>query len=95
MGTVSGIESAPEQYQVNPGGGMGGGMGLTGMGRMPPSYEDDDEPMDTNPARSMELYEAEEPEMPGRSVPKRRLAPRQEEEDDWGNDELDDILPPM
>lgn len=99
MGTVSAIESGAESYPVG-GGGMGGGaggIGLQGINRLPPSAYDqeDDEPMDTNPARSVELYEAEEPEMPAKGGPKRRLAPKHEDEDDWGNDELDDVLPPM
>mmetsp|Transcript_105595 Transcript_105595/g.340535 ORF Transcript_105595/g.340535 Transcript_105595/m.340535 type:complete len:827 (+) Transcript_105595:79-2559(+) len=96
MGTVSGIESHPDQYQAS-GGGMGGGMGIQtarngGMGNYEP---EDDEPLDTQPARPVELYEAAEVEMPTKGTQKRRLAQKQEEEDDWGNDELDDVLPPM
>lgn len=93
MGTVSAIESGAEQY---PAGGPRDG-GMQGMNRLPSTAydQDDDEPVDTNPARSVELYEAAEPEMPTKGGPKRRLAPKQEDEDDWGNDELDDVLPPM
>mmetsp|Transcript_22507 Transcript_22507/g.49711 ORF Transcript_22507/g.49711 Transcript_22507/m.49711 type:complete len:830 (-) Transcript_22507:36-2525(-) len=59
-----------------------------------PLDAEDDEP-DTNPARSVELYEAAEPET-AKNAPKRRLAaPKQEEDDEWGDDGLDDVLPPM
>lgn len=62
---------------------------------MKPTYElDEDEPPEPSPP--VEIFEAGEVEMPSKSAPKRRLAaPKQEEEDDWGNDELDDVLPPM
>jgi len=46
-----------------------------------------------------ELYQAEEADVPVKAAPKRRLAAPKpqddEDEDDWGNDELDDVLPPM
>jgi len=100
MGTVSAIAGGPggpepEQLGVGPSGGMGG-MGGVGMPGRFDRDEEDDMP-DTNPARSVELYEAADVDVPAKGGPKRRLAaPKQdEEEDEWGNDELNDDLLPM
>jgi len=98
MGTVAAIEGGPgrietDQLGVGPsGGGLGGISGIGAPGRFD---RDDDEP-DTNPARSVELYEAADVEPAKATGPKRRLAaPKQEDEDEWGNDELNDDLLPM
>eukprot|EP00929_Paragymnodinium_shiwhaense_P016842 TRINITY_DN12548_c1_g2_i2.p1 TRINITY_DN12548_c1_g2~~TRINITY_DN12548_c1_g2_i2.p1 ORF type:complete len:814 (-),score=200.11 TRINITY_DN12548_c1_g2_i2:227-2668(-) len=59
----------------------------------------DDEPggvMPSPPQPPLELYQAEEPQLPEKKGPSRKLrAANREEEDDWGNDDLDDVLPPM
>jgi len=94
-GTVSAIDAGPMQYQA-PMGGSGKGM-TGGLGRLPPSRYDEEEDDatfgagggDPMPARSVELYEAAEPDIPVKGPPKRRLAPKHEDEDEWGNDELD------
>merc|ERR1711976_589770 len=100
MGTVSALAGGggpePEQLGVGPSG--GGGMGAGGIGNLPGRFErEDDDIPDTNPARSVELYDAADPELPAnKGGPKRRLAaPKQEDEDEWGNDELNDDLLPM
>jgi len=98
MGTVSAIAGGgapePEQLGVAPGGSMATG-GIGGIGA-PGRFNEDDDMPDTNPARSVELYEANEVELPAKGGPKRRmLAPKTEEEDEWGNDELNDDLLPM
>lgn len=55
---------------------------------------EDDEPMDQR--RPVELYQAEEVEIPEKTAPKRRLAATKTDDDDeWGNEDLDDVLPPM
>eukprot|EP00929_Paragymnodinium_shiwhaense_P016836 TRINITY_DN12548_c0_g1_i1.p1 TRINITY_DN12548_c0_g1~~TRINITY_DN12548_c0_g1_i1.p1 ORF type:complete len:618 (+),score=194.81 TRINITY_DN12548_c0_g1_i1:188-1855(+) len=69
------------------------------------SYDDEDlqgdpeDPTEHNmapPRPPMELYEAAEPQLSSKAAPKRRLAaPKQEDDDDWGADDLDDVLPPM
>ena len=43
-----------------------------------------------------ELYEAEA-DLPQKAAPKRRLAAPKatDDDDDWGNDDLGDVLPPM
>jgi len=73
-----------------------GGSAMGGRVQRPGSFDpgDDDEP-DQSP-RAMELYQAEEPELPSRAAPKRRLAAakREEEDDDWGDNDLD-MLPGM
>ena len=56
-------------------------------------YEDDAPPPPEPPRPPMELFEAE---TDLKAAPKRRLAaPKAEEDDDWGNDDLGDVLPPM
>lgn len=74
-----------------------GSVGRAGlkMGRTN-DFEPDNDGMDNGPARSVELYEVAEPELPVKGGNKRRLAaPKAEEEDDWGNDDLDDVLPTL
>merc|ERR1712125_232714 len=70
-----------------------------GLGRDRFSEEaEDNEEVDTNPTRPVELYEAEDAELQPRAAPKRRLAPqpaKQDDDDEWGDDGLDDVLPPM
>jgi len=79
--------------------GGGAGAGISGMGvgsSMRDRFEPEDETLAEAPA-PMELYEAQDVSSKQKGPPKRRLAAKaqDEEEDDWGNDELDDVLPPM
>mmetsp|Transcript_130040 Transcript_130040/g.243236 ORF Transcript_130040/g.243236 Transcript_130040/m.243236 type:complete len:842 (+) Transcript_130040:54-2579(+) len=99
MGTVSAIADGPQQEPDSmPNGGLGVGGIEAGRLGAPGRFverEDDDLPQ-ANVARSVELYEAAEPELPAKGGPKRRLAaPKQEDEDEWGTNELDDDLLPM
>lgn len=107
MGTVSAIQSG-EQPDTPPGmggGGMGGGGGFNAPGMGGPMRraftreevveEEDDEEED--PGRgAIDLYEAGEVERPQKGAAKRRLAaPKQEDEDEWGDNDLEDVLPDM
>jgi intraflagellar transport protein 88 len=89
MGTVSALQGDE---------GMDPPMGMGGHVPRPGSFEpeEDDDMPDPMP-RSVELYQADEPDLPSKGAPKRRLAAakREEEDDDWGDNELDDVLPPM
>jgi len=96
MGTVSAIAGGPgapepEMLGVGPSGSMNiGGVSGIGAGR----FDDDD--MGDADKGPMELYEAADVDVPAKGGPKRRLAPKTEdEEDEWGNDELNDDLLPM
>jgi intraflagellar transport protein 88 len=74
-----------------------GGSAVGGRVQRPGSFDPGDEDDEPDPApRTMELYQAEEPTLPSRAAPKRRLAAakREEEEDDWGDNDLD-MLPGM
>jgi len=84
--------------------GAGGGGGAIGMlgggGSVKQSYEpaEEEDPEDDSQQQRppVELYEAGDVDAPQKAAPKRRLAaPKVEEDDDWGNDDLDDMLPPM
>jgi len=100
MGTVSAIAGgpgpAPEQLGVGPSGGDMGGVNGIGM---PGRFDRDEEDDAADPgggSRTVELYEAADVDMAPKGAPKRRLAPKAEEdEDEWGNDELNDDLLPM
>jgi intraflagellar transport protein 88 len=96
LGTVAAINGpgAPEPEQL---GISVAPRGSEPIGGLPGRFDEDDDMMpDTNPARSVELYEAADPEMPAKGGAKRRLAaPKQDDEDEWGNDELNDDLLPM
>jgi tetratricopeptide (TPR) repeat protein len=97
MGTVSaiaggGVGASPVPPNNKPEYGLGSGGS---MQQMSLDAEEDDQ-MDTQPRGAVELYEAADPDLPNKGGPKRRLAaPKQEEDDDWGDDGLDDVLPPM
>jgi len=100
LGTVSAIAGGrapdPETLGVmDPSGGMNGGGGVNGIG-MPGRFDRDDDDMG-DATQPLELYEAADPELPVKGGPtKRRLAAKQEDdEDEWGNDELNDDLLPM
>jgi len=73
------------------------GIAAPPMFQAPPGRFDEDEQPNDIAHRSVELYEAEDAELPTKGAPKRRLAAPKasDDEDDWGNDELDDVLPPM
>jgi len=100
LGTVSAINGTrgeapePQQLGVKPssagmGAGFGGGVGAFDCG-------DDEDTINTYPSNTQaaELYETADPQLA--KAPKRRIAaPKQEEEDEWGNDELNDDLLPM
>jgi len=95
MGTVSAIEGGPES---SPGGGMGGMRMSNGMRSSSNKFrDDDDDPQDDGPSRPVELYEASDVDVSSKGGPKRRLAAptKNEEEDEWGDDGLEDVLPPM
>merc|ERR1711869_193147 len=91
QGTFAALPGGGEPEQLGIAAGGIGGIGAPGR------FEEEDDMMpDTNPVRSVELYEAADPELPAKGGPKRRLAaPKQEDEDEWGNDELNDDLLPM
>jgi len=103
MATVSNVHhgggDSGDEMPYRRGGGGGYGPGVPGGGgnmRQQYEVEDDDGGPEMTPPPPMELYEAEDVEVPTKSATKRRLAaPRQEDEDDWGNEDLDDVLPPM
>mmetsp|Transcript_19843 Transcript_19843/g.46131 ORF Transcript_19843/g.46131 Transcript_19843/m.46131 type:complete len:826 (+) Transcript_19843:62-2539(+) len=77
---------AAERHEGVPG--MGGPMRL---GR-----DEDEDDMDDQPPRAMDLYEVGEVEPPKTAGPKRRLAQTaRDDDDDWGNGELNDDLLPM
>lgn len=98
LGTVSAIAdgSGVSDITVPP---KGGGLGNIGLMREPAGMDRDDEDAadQTQPRPPVELYEAAEVDLPAKGGPKRRLAPKQvEDDDDWGDDGgLDDLLPPM
>jgi intraflagellar transport protein 88 len=75
---------------------MNGGMDLPGPGQ---SEQYDDASAGGNGILSgpTELYEAADPELKKKTGPKKRIAPKRQDDDDndWGNDELDDELLPM
>lgn len=103
MATVSNVHhgggDSGDEMPYRRGGGGGYGPGVPGGGgnmRQQYEVEDDDGGPEMTPPPPMELYEAEDVEVPTKLATKRRLAaPRQEDEDDWGNEDLDDVLPPM
>mmetsp|Transcript_132977 Transcript_132977/g.384527 ORF Transcript_132977/g.384527 Transcript_132977/m.384527 type:complete len:839 (-) Transcript_132977:46-2562(-) len=104
MGTVSNVGggggggSSGDEVPYRRGAGGSYGPGVPGGGgTMRRQYEaEDDDPREMSPPPPMELYEAEEVEVPTKSAPKRRLAERrQDDDDDWGNDDLDEDLLPM
>lgn len=73
----------------------------TGIGNLRPisqqkSFEDDDDNDLTQPPPQA-LYEAQELDVAPNKAPKRRIQQKQveDDEDDWGADDLDDVLPPM
>jgi intraflagellar transport protein 88 len=94
MGTVSAIAGGndmpdPSQFGVRqvPTVSVGGGLGR---------FEEDDVPETTHPATAAELYEVADPELPAKGGAKRRIAAKPlDDEDEWGNDELNDDLLPM
>jgi intraflagellar transport protein 88 len=103
MGPMTAIQGGGEP-DSSPGGGIGArGGGIGGaMGGRPMGVgsferdEDDMEPPEVKSPRSVELYQAPDTELPTKGKAARRLAaPKQEEDDEWGNDELEEILPPM
>jgi len=94
MGTVSaigqgGLEDSPR--------GDSGDMGGFGGSRGRFDHDEDDPPPPPEaPRPPVELYEAEA-DLPAKAAPKRRLAAPKatDDDDDWGNDDLGDVLPPM
>jgi len=73
-----------------------GGVGRLDRNIGAPGHFDDDDMPEASMARPVELYEAAEPDLQPKGGPKRRLAAtKRDDEDDWGNDELDDDLLPM
>jgi intraflagellar transport protein 88 len=54
-----------------------------------------DDETDNYPDRSVELYQAPDAQMRTTMGNKRRIAAKQDDEDEWGNDELNDDLLPM
>lgn len=95
QGTVSAITGAPGELpqpsKLGVSTGFGGGIGNLDRGR----FEDDDKVFDTNPSPPVELYEADDPELPSNKGKRRIVERRVEDEDEWGNDELNDDLLPM
>jgi len=86
MGTVSAIDDSPHDEGARMG--FGGSRG---------HFDDEAPEAPPDPPRPpMELYEAEA-DLPQKAAPKRRLAAPKatDDDDDWGNDDLGDVLPPM
>jgi len=90
LGTVSAIAGG----DVNEPSQLGVAAGGRGFEKDMGQFDDDQDPVP--PGRAVELYEADDPQLP-KGPPKRRIAaPKQDEdEDEWGNDELNDDLLPM
>jgi tetratricopeptide (TPR) repeat protein len=93
QGTVSAITGAPGELpqpsKLGVSNAFGGGIGNFDRG----NFEDDEGAFGTNPYPPVELYEADDPELPSNKG-KRRIVERNDD-DDWGNDELNDDLLPM
>jgi intraflagellar transport protein 88 len=94
QGTVSAITGAPGELPqpsklgVSNAFGIGGGINMDRG-----NFEDDEGAFGTNSYPPVELYEADDPELPSNKG-KRRIVERNDD-DDWGNDELNDDLLPM
>jgi len=90
-GTVSAITGsageAPEPLQL----GVAPPAPDPGFGRDPIGFEDT---LNDPPSNAVELYQAQDPELK-KGAPKRKIAPakKEEDEDDWGEDLGDDLLP--
>lgn len=100
LGTVSAIGGGPGGDDVSAGvQAMGVRRPASGMGdRLDSNIGglDNDDMTEQYPARSIELYEAADPQLrTTMGGPKRRIAAKQDDEDEWGNDELNDDLLPM
>mmetsp|Transcript_18116 Transcript_18116/g.51656 ORF Transcript_18116/g.51656 Transcript_18116/m.51656 type:complete len:833 (+) Transcript_18116:95-2593(+) len=77
--------------------GFSGSGGMTGVRSRPRMTSPDDEAdLGPEPPRPSELFEVADVTPKASTAPKRRLAaPKNEDElDDWGNDELEGVLPP-
>jgi intraflagellar transport protein 88 len=85
----------------SPGGGMGmerdmgGPMRTTGRSTGNNFHSDHDHHSEEGSTRPVELYEAQDVDVPKGGAKRRLAAPKQEEEDEWGDDGLEDVLPPM
>ncbi|CAJ1338453.1 unnamed protein product, partial [Effrenium voratum] len=88
-GQSQGLDDSPRD-EGRMGGGFGGSRGHFDQD------EDEPPPPPEPPRPPMELYEAEA-DLPQKAAPKRRLAAPKatDDDDDWGNDDLGDVLPPM
>jgi tetratricopeptide (TPR) repeat protein len=97
VGTVSAIAGGPGELLDSAALGVrpaNQDMGISNIGAPGRFDREDDDLPDTN-VRSVELYEAADPEFPTNKG-KRRLHERNvEDEDEWGGDELNDDLLPM
>jgi len=102
MGTVSAIAGgpgeAPEPQQLGvmrPTSGLGRAPDTGAQYRLPSAAEDEDMPDTYSNRPAAELYEVADPTTT-KGGPKRRIAAKtQDDEDEWGNDELNDDLLPM
>jgi intraflagellar transport protein 88 len=97
MLTASAFTDGPDN---SPGGGMGGRdmggpMRTTGRSTGQNFHSDHDHHSDEGSNRPVELYEAQDVDVPKGGAKRRLAAPKQEEEDEWGDDGLEDVLPPM
>merc|ERR1719502_1067103 len=99
MGTVSaivgGAGEAPDVQQLGvgrPSSGLGNALD-DGIGRFDAA---DDDVGDMGSRPPVQLYEAADPQLATKNTAKRRItAPKDDDEDEWGNEELDDNLLPM
>jgi len=100
VGTVSAITGGPgDAPEIDLGmglpssgmGGMGGGFD-EGLGR----FDGADDDMGDLSRAPVQLYEAADPQLATKAkAPRRIAAPKEDDEDEWGNDELNDDLLPM
>lgn len=98
LGTVSAIPGGPGDGEQPMAFGQPGSAGIGGgiPGHFDRDDHDEDDPLPNGSGndRTVELYEVADPEM-SRGAARRRLAPKNQDDEEWGNEELDDDLLPM
>jgi intraflagellar transport protein 88 len=96
LGTVSAlVDSQPEATPEPAFGGLVQQNRTGGFGALGRLDREVDSVLDTNPSRPVELYEAEDPDLPSNKGKRRIMERRMDDEDEWGGDELNDDLLPM
>merc|ERR1712183_1211382 len=96
VGTVSAlVDGSQPEATPEPAFGLVQQSRTGGFGALGRLDREVDSVLDTNPSKPVELYEAEDPDLPSNKGKRRIMERKIDDEDEWGGDELNDDLLPM